>query len=620
MSAEHTPPNDIDPARPTAGSGIDPAERDAVDALRTGAAEGGGDGSHSLSVGAGVLASRILGLIRDRVLAHLLGIGPWRDLYEALFRGANLLQNLLGEQALSAAFLPIYSRFRERGTPEKARRFALAVLLQLTLLVIAIVLVCWWAAPLLMRILYPGWAGDADRLANLVTGLRILLPMSGILVLSAWCLAILNSHGRFFLPYVAPVSWNLAVLSALGAAAYVASRSGSVMGLNDPAAQRQIVFWACWGGLVGGALQFLVQWFPARQCLDQGASSESSPHVGAGATIWRSEGIRRFRQTFGPALLGRGVVQLSSSLDQILASFLAAGALAALSNAFRVYFLAATMVATTIVVVELPTLSRLLSANGDRPSDAEDESSSGVGSHSLQGAELALERLRKSFRDATFLTVPTAVGLVALAVPIVATLFQTGQFGRPESWLVGSVLAVYAVALVPSTASRLVQNLLFAAGNTATPAKVSLLRLVVSVAVGVPSMLWLDRLLVSQVFSVPSGNTLSSSDLRLGACGLALGSVVGAWCELMVLSRRCGKVGLAPALPWSRLLIFLPLAAVSAAVAAAAWTWLGDSVPTLLLGPLLVVLFAGIYLALAALLNVPELTAVWQRWRPRRSR
>ncbi|REJ74186.1 MAG: murein biosynthesis integral membrane protein MurJ [Acidobacteria bacterium] len=565
------------------------SDLDAAPDLETGGAAAGGRRSHSLSVAAGVMSSRVLGLVRDRLLAHLLGVGLWRDLFDVLFRGANLLQNLLGEQALSAAFLPIYNRFREGGRPEEARRFAHAVLLIMVVTVAALVLALWLVAPWTARILVPGWADEPQRMADVVRGVRILLPMSGFLVLSAWCLAVLNSHDRFFLPYAAPVAWNVALLTALAAAWWtLASSRGDALVLARPESQRAIVLWACWGGVVGGALQLLVQLGPALR--EVGGRILGS---------WRAAGVTDFGRAFGPALMGRGVVQLSSYLDLMLGSLLAAGAIAAMGNAFRIYFLAATLVGTTIVVVELPALSRLV-----RPVASPDGGS-------RLDPTAALVRLRRSFADAAFLSLPSAVGLAVLGVPIVGTILQTGRFGRAETLLVGTVLGIYAVGLVPGISSRLLQNLFYALGDTATPARIAAGRLAVGAAIAVPSMLALDRIGVSDVFAV------GDSALRLGAWGLALGSALGAWFELGALTVASRRRAVPLGLPWRRLALFASLSIVAAASGGAAW-WVLRSLPPLVLGPLVVAAFAAVYLVLARFLGVPELATVVERWNPLR--
>src|SRR5690606_15332807 len=144
---------------------------------------------------AGILLSRISGLIRQRVLAHFLGLGPAADAFAAAFRIPNLLQNLFGEGALSASFIPSYSRLLGEGREEEARRLASAVLSLLSLTIALIVLAGQLATPFLVEVFTGGWPAEMQQLTEQLV--RILFPGMGLLVISAWCLGVLNSHRRF---------------------------------------------------------------------------------------------------------------------------------------------------------------------------------------------------------------------------------------------------------------------------------------------------------------------------------------------------------------------------------------------------------------------------------------
>src|SRR4051812_19758003 len=164
-------------------------------------------------VAAGILLSRILGLVRNRVFAHFFGTSDAADAFNAAFRIPNFLQNVFGEGVLSASFIPVYARLVGRGDDEEAGRVAGAVAAVLALLVSVLVLLGVVSAPFLTDILAGGFDGaKRDLTVRLV---RILFPGAGLLVLSAWCLGILNSHRRFLLSYAAPVVWNVAMIATL---------------------------------------------------------------------------------------------------------------------------------------------------------------------------------------------------------------------------------------------------------------------------------------------------------------------------------------------------------------------------------------------------------------------
>src|SRR5690348_8824186 len=164
-------------------------------------------------VAAGILLSRVAGFVRQYVFAHFFGNGAAADAFNAALRIPNLLQNLFGEGVLSASFIPVYAALLGRGEREEARQVAGVVAAVLSLVVGALVLLGIVAAPWLIPLIAPGFHGVKQ--AETIRVVRILFPGVGLLVLSAWCLGILNSHRRFFLSYAAPVVWSAAMIVAM---------------------------------------------------------------------------------------------------------------------------------------------------------------------------------------------------------------------------------------------------------------------------------------------------------------------------------------------------------------------------------------------------------------------
>ena len=162
-------------------------------------------------VALGILASRVVGLVRMRVLGHYLGVGDAADAFAAAFRIPNLLQNLFGEGALSASFIPVYARLLGAGNEVEARKVARAVGGLLALVVAVLVLLGVLATPFLIDVIAPGFDGAKRELT--IRLVRIFFPGAGLFVMSAWCLGVLNSHGKFFLSYAAPVVWNLSMIA-----------------------------------------------------------------------------------------------------------------------------------------------------------------------------------------------------------------------------------------------------------------------------------------------------------------------------------------------------------------------------------------------------------------------
>ncbi|MFM7737746.1 MAG: lipid II flippase MurJ, partial [Alphaproteobacteria bacterium] len=305
-----------DPARPAPGDGEGERSKRAASPPGAGPGEAagrdGGSGSrtgrHAALVATGILASRLAGFVRQHFLARMLGLSDASDAFNAAFRIPNFLQNLFGEGVLSASFIPVYARLVGEGDEEEATRVAIAVGALLAACTSVIVLLGMAATPVLIDTIAPGFEGAKRELT--IRLVRILFPGAGLLVLSAWCLGILNSHHRFLLSYAAPIAWNLAIVAAL----LLAGRSSDA---------DRVATAAAWGSFAGSGLQMLVQ-LPAVAALlgrFKGSLREARGHV---QTVLRN---------FLPVFVGRGVVQISAYVDTVIASLLPAGAVAALSSA-----------------------------------------------------------------------------------------------------------------------------------------------------------------------------------------------------------------------------------------------------------------------------------------------
>ncbi len=471
-------------------------------------------GGGALAVGAGILASRIAGLVRTSVLGAYFGVGPHADVFSAALRMPNLLQNLLGEQTLSAAFIPIYSRLLAQGRREEAGRFAGAILALLLAVASGLALLGMLAARPIVALLASGFlrdralvalgAASVDRYELAVAAVRWIFPMTAVLVLSAWALGVRNSHGRFFVAYFAPVLWNAAIV---GAVCWVAL--GERSGGGAVAATDRLLFAACVGALVGSVLQLAIQ-LPGVMRDLEGFSLAWRP---------RWEPVREALAAFVPTLAGRGAVQLASYLDQILASFLVAGAVSALAYAQVLYLLPVSLFGMSIVAAALPGLSRL---------------------HAAASEEDLAAGTARALRQSGFLNLPSALAYLLLGLPAVEGVYQLfgRRFGVAESWLVYLVLATYAIGLPAATAARVLQSGFYARGDARTPARVALLRVGCGLIVGLPLMLWFDRLALTGFAAAP---TAGGTALRLGAVGLAAAASLAAWLELGALDRAARR-------------------------------------------------------------------------------
>ena len=521
------------------------------------------------------MLSRLSGLIREFVFTGLLGTKIAADAFRAALQIPGLLQNVLGEGVLSASFVPVYADLterKERGEedaedPDAVAGTIAAFLGLVTAVVVFLGIV--FARPL-TRVVLPYLADETFELT--VRLVRIMWAGLGFIVLSAWCLGVLNTHRRFFLSYVAPVLWN--------AAQVVLAVVAWARGWSDADIARA----AAWGVVIGGAAQFLVQVPAVRR-----AAPTLRP-----ALKTRLQGVRDVGSRFGPAVLGRGVVQISAFVDLFLAGLLAVGAITGLTVAQILYLLPIGVFAMSVAAADLPELSR-----------------------EQQSAPRVAARMRAGHERIVFYVFFCAIAFIAMGKPIVGALFQRGDFTADDTILVWLVLAAYSVGLVASGASRLFQNASFAAGDVSGPARLAGLRVAIAAVVGGLLMLQFER------FGVVGGQVERFGDLpafsllpeevrqddaapqRLGALGLAIGSAVGAWVEYGLLRRRVRR-GLTttrrtPDPIWSLL-----APGVAAALVGGFLSWALDDLHPLLSAPVVVGAGGVVYVGLAYLRGSPS--------------
>jgi putative peptidoglycan lipid II flippase len=507
-------------------------------------------------VATGILLSRIAGLVRQHFLARYLGLSDAADAFNAAFRIPNFLQNLFGEGVLSASFIPVYARLRASGDEEEASRVASAVLSLLAVATSILVLAGIAATPLLIAVIAPGFHGPKRELT--ITLVRILFPGAGLLVLSAWCLGVLNSHRKFLLSYSAPIVWNIAIIIAL------VWRGGRV-----PEFDLAVV--AAWASVVGSAAQLLVQVPTVMMLLRHFRPTWNTT----------SANVRVVVSNFLPVFVGRGVVQISGYIDAVIASLLGTGALAALTNAQALYMLPVSLFGMSVSAAELPAMS---SAVGEK----------------AEVAEYLRARLDGGLRRIAFLVIPSAMAFLALGDILAGALFKSGRFTQADSVYVWSILAGSAVGLLASTLGRLYASTYYALRDARTPLRYAIVRVVLTSGLG-------------YLFAIPLPKLLGI-DAHWGVAGLTASAGIAGWVEFVLLRRtlnaRIGRTGL-PASFVARLWL------AAAAAAAAAWgvKELVGARPAILLAVLTVVPYGAVYFGVTAAIGVPEVGAVLGRLR-----
>jgi putative peptidoglycan lipid II flippase len=525
----------------------------------------------SAVVAIGILLSRLSGLVREAVVAGYLGTTLYADAFRAGLRLPNMLQNLLGEGTLSASFIPVYSELLQQERKEDAGRVAGAIFALLLAIGGAVALLGVLLAPQIVDVFLLGYEGERRELTIAVA--RLIFPMTGILVLSAWSLGILNSHRRFFVPYVAPVLWNAAIIATAVFLGRGLSPAGLVVALG-------------WGALAGGVLQFAVQ-LPTVLRLERSLRIR-----------WdlRMLEVREAIRNAGPAIMGRGVVQISGWIDIFLASLLAIGAVSVLLYAQTLYMLPISLFGMAVAAAELPELSRQRTGSLDALRER---------------ASAGLERI-------AFYVLPSVVGYLFLGDVIVGGIFQRGEFTSDDTLLVYLTLAAMTVGLMATTASRMLSSTFFALRDTRTPARYAIVRVLVGLSVGISLMLTLEGITVEKVgLSLPAGplGGLNVGGRPLGMVGLALGTGVAAWVEWLLLKRalrrRIGAVGGRPAM-------LLRMCAAALAAVAAGWgvrLILGDALHPTFRAVAVLGAYGAVYFGAAAALRLEQSSAVLRRVR-----
>ena len=510
--------------------------------------------SSAFMVGAGILVSRIIGVVRQRVFAHYLGISDAAGAFNAAFKIPNFLQNIFGEGALSASFIPVYAKLLAEGEEKEASRVADAVLTLLALVTSIIVVIGVLITPYIITVIAPGFTGATRELT--IKLVRIFFPGAGLLVMSAWCLGVLNSHRRFFLSYTAPVAWNLAII-------------GTLVWFGRSSDQPSLAMLTAWGSVAGSGLQFAVQLPTVLRLVKR-----LRPVLDV-----VSANVREVIRNFFPVLMSRGVVQISAFVDSMLASLISPQAVASLTYAQSLYTLPVSLFGMSVSAAELPAMS------------------SAIGSNSEIASQLR-KRLDAGLRRIAFFIVPSAMAMLALGDVMTAVLYQTGEFRHDASQYVWGILAGSTIGLLASTLGRLYASTYYALHDTRTPLRFALIRVVLTTGLG-------------YLCAIPLPPSIGL-DPKWGAAGLTASAGIAGWIEFALLRRtlnkRIGQTGL----PLGYVVKLWVAAVVGAAVGWGIKVAIGSHHPAII-AALVLLPYGLVYFAIAAALKVPEVNAVFGR-------
>jgi putative peptidoglycan lipid II flippase len=425
-------------------------------------------------VSLGTLSSRLLGLIREMMMAAVFGTGGVGSAFVVAFAIPNLFRRLFGEGALSAAFIPSYIRVKKEGGAAAGWQLTRNVssLLVLILGTISFIgmLGCTFALNALPL---------PDKVSSVLLSLRILLPYMIWICLAAITMGVLNAHRKFVVPAFAPCILNVLWIMILW-----------IISLLPGMPDETKVIWICWGILLAGLLQFLVQLPPIRKLGYQRPTKVDpfEPEVKAVLTL------------MAPAALGAAIVQINVLTDRILAFWVADYGPLALSYSERLIYLPLGLFATALGTILLPEFSKLVQE---------------------QNREKMGQVLEQSLRVLMFVMIPAALGLAVLASPIVALVYERGEFDTLSTLYTSRALACYAPGLIVFSASKIFIPLYYAHGDTRTPVKIGAFTV-------------LANFVLNLLFIVilPQG---------WKHAGLALGTVISSLLQVLILGKLSRK-------------------------------------------------------------------------------
>jgi putative peptidoglycan lipid II flippase len=394
-----------------------------------------------------VTASRVLGLVRDQVFAALFGAGLQYDAFLTAFRIPNLLRDLFAEGALSAAFVTTFTQVQQTKGSEEAFRLSNRVATALMLVLSAICVVGWIFARSIVYWLAPGFydvPGKAELTIHLT---RIMIPFLLLIALAAKAMGILNARNKFAIPAIAPVFFNLG--SVIGGL-FLGFTVGPSLGLSP-------IEGMAFGTLVGGFLQFAVQWPSLRR-----AGFRYRPMLD-----FYDPGVRQIMRLMGPAIIGTAAVQINVFVNTNFASEIVDPATGAvlngpvswLSYAFRFMQFPIGVFGVAIATAALPPLSRSTS----NPDYVEFR-----------------QTLAHSLALVFLLCIPSAVGLVVLGRPIVALVFEHGKFTSFDTVQTANALAAYSLGLAGYAAVKVLSPAFYALNDARTPMLISVGSIVVN--------------------------------------------------------------------------------------------------------------------------------------------
>jgi putative peptidoglycan lipid II flippase len=413
------------------------------------------------------LVSRILAFVRDVLIARIFGAGMATDAFFVAFKLPNLLRRLFAEGAFSQAFVPIFGEYKNRRGHEETQLLVDHVTTMLAAILFVVTLVGIIAAPILVYISAPGFAKEPDKFALTVQLLRITTPYIFFISLVAVAAGILNTYNRFWVPAFAPILLNLCFIgAALWLAPYV-----------DPP-----IMALAWAVFVAGIVQLAFQ-IPFLKKIGMLPSFRFS---------LKDEGMRRVIRQMGPAVFGVSVAQISLIINTIFASFLVAGSVSWLYYADRLMEFPSGVLGVALGTILLPSLSKCFATD-----------------NMTEYSKL----LDWGLRLTIMLTLPAALALGMIAVPLLATFFQHGVFAAHDVLMTSRALIGYSVGLIGLILVKILAPGFYAKQDIRTPVKIAIVTLIATQAMNVLFIFGMHLQHAGLALSIGLGACLNSAIL-----------------------------------------------------------------------------------------------------------
>ncbi|RMF94042.1 MAG: murein biosynthesis integral membrane protein MurJ [Nitrospinota bacterium] len=379
--------------------------------------------------------SRVLGFVRDMIIAHMLGAQSAADAFFVAFSIPNLLRRLFAEGALSASFVPVFTQYLTAKSPGEAWRFANIMFTSLALILGGVTALGITFAPQIVAVIVPGFWSDPEKLALTVLLTRIMFPFLFFIGLTAIAMGVLNACQHFTAPALAPVVLNMAII---GAALFL-----------SPSLSRPVIGLAL-GVVVGGVLQLLLQfpWLYQKGLVFRPQLS------------WNHPGLRRVLLLMGPGALGFAVAQVNILIDRLIASFLPVGSISYLYYGNRLIQFPLGVFGIAISVAILPLFSQQMAQN--------------------RLAEMKTA-LGFALRLLLFITLPASIGLIILRYPIIHVLFERGAFTRETTAATAMAVFYYAFGLCAFAGIKVVVSTFYSMQDTATPVRISIYAMLLNI-------------------------------------------------------------------------------------------------------------------------------------------